>query len=246
MSRYGFKWQMPLVVALVLCASCTRHYKLGTVNFDYAPFVYYEDDKATGICIEILDAIAQEQGFTYDLEQLTINENLDALEKGEIQASIAPFTITEDKKVKYDFSLPFYNTGIVFIKSQDNGDMEQIEDLVGKTVAVLANSSMESVLRQYERIWNLFEVKSYETDEEVYEALLYGKVDLAFVEQPVIEYHISQGLMFECFSDIYERSKYAFLFMKDQNRELYEDINVGLAKIINSGKYDEIISRYYL
>lgn len=59
---------------------------------------------------------------------------MQALESGQADGMIAGMTITDERKANYDFSDPYFQSGIQLAVAKDNKDIKTYEDLKGKTV----------------------------------------------------------------------------------------------------------------
>ena len=70
----------------------------------YAPFSMEIDGKYKGIDVELLDAIAKKEGFSYELKPMDFNAIIPAIMSGQIDGSIAGMNITEERKKQVDFS----------------------------------------------------------------------------------------------------------------------------------------------
>lgn len=87
-------------------------YVIGT-DTTFAPFEF-EDDNGdfTGIDILLLEAIAEEMGFTIEWQILGFSAAVTALEAGQVDAVMAGMSITDERMEKYDFSDSYYDCAI--------------------------------------------------------------------------------------------------------------------------------------
>ena len=65
-----------------------------------------------GVTIDLWQGIAADLGLDYEIRELGIEETLDALEAGTIDAAVAAFTITAERETRVDFTHPFFTTGL--------------------------------------------------------------------------------------------------------------------------------------
>ena len=80
----------------------------------FAPFEFQnESGEYVGIDIDLLAAIAEDQGFEYELQSLGFNAAVQALEAGQADGVIAGMSITDERKEKFDFSEPYFDSGVV-------------------------------------------------------------------------------------------------------------------------------------
>lgn len=217
-------------------------YKIAT-DTTFAPFEF-ENDKGerVGIDLDLLEAIAQDQGFEYELMVVGFSAAVSALETGEADAVIAGMSITEEREKKYDFSNPYYDSG-VGMAVLEGSEVASYEDLEGKQVAVKIGtegaSFAESIQEQYG-----FHVAQFEDSSTMYQDVLAGTSVACFDDYPVLGYEISRGVGFSLPLEMEKGSSYGFAVMKGENSELHDMFNAGLVNVKASGKYDEILDTY--
>ena len=102
----------------------------------FPPFVYAnEDNKYVGIDMDLIRAIAKEEGFKIKIRPVGFNAAVQSVSSGQADGVIAGMSITDERKAKFDFSDPYYSSGIV-MGVKPNGDVKSLKDLKGKKVAV--------------------------------------------------------------------------------------------------------------
>ncbi|MBR4071836.1 MAG: transporter substrate-binding domain-containing protein, partial [Clostridia bacterium] len=103
---------------------------------NYAPFEFYDKDSEAyiGIDMDLLAAIAEDQGFKYEVKNDTFNAAQGAVQAGQADAMIAGMTITEKRKATFDFSDGYFEDGIVLVVGKEY-EFKSLEDLSGQVVA---------------------------------------------------------------------------------------------------------------
>lgn len=76
------------------------------------PFAIKTEEGWDGIAIELLRRVAEEQGFQYRLQEMSLTEMLDATIKGEVDAAAAAITINSEREQVMDFTHPFSTAGL--------------------------------------------------------------------------------------------------------------------------------------
>ncbi|MBN7772792.1 transporter substrate-binding domain-containing protein [Clostridium aminobutyricum] len=218
-------------------------YKIAT-DTTFAPFEFQNDKgEYVGIDIEILQAIADDQGFEYQLNPLGFSAAVAALESNQADAVIAGMSINEDRQKKYDFSEPYYDSGVVMAVRSANEDIKSYDDLKGKKVAIKTGTEgatfAESIAQQYG-----FEMIYFDESSFMYEAVKTGNAVACFEDYPVMGYGISQGNGLKMVTDMEKGSSYGFAVMKGKNTELLDMFNAGLKNIKENGTYQNIIDKY--
>ena len=210
----------------------------------FAPFEFQDETGAfVGVDVDILSAIAENQGFAYEIQHLGFSAAVTALESSQADAVIAGMSITDERLEKYDFSNPYYDSGVVMALAGDNADIASYEDLAEKTVAVKTGTEgatfAESIKDQYG-----FEVAYFDESPFMYEAVKTGNAVACFEDYPVMGYGISQGNGLKMVTDMEKTSSYGFAVMKGANPELIEMFNTGLENIKADGTYQAILDKY--
>ena len=117
-------------------AADTKTYVIAT-DTTFAPFEFQNDaGEYVGVDMDLLAAIAEDQGFKYDLQYLGFDAAVQALESGQADGVIAGMSITPERQKKFDFSDPYFDSGVVMGIAESNNDIKSYEDLKGKKVAV--------------------------------------------------------------------------------------------------------------
>lgn len=209
----------------------------------FAPFEFENDNgELVGIDMDILKAIAEDQGFQYEINSVGFSAATTALETGECDAVIAGMSITDERMAKYDFSDPYYDSGVGMAVLADS-DIDSYEDLSGQTVAAKIGtegcSFAESIADQYG-----FEITQYEDSSSMYQSVLTGETAACFEDYPVIGFEISRGLGLKLPTEMEAGASYGFAVMKGENGELIEMFNKGLENIKADGTYQEILDTY--
>ena len=210
----------------------------------FAPFEFQnEAGEYGGIDIELLAAIAEDQGFEYELQTLGFDAAVQALEAGQADGVIAGMSISEARAEKFDFSTPYFDSGVVMGIAADNDEITSYEDLAGKKVAVKRGTEgmdfAESIKDQYG-----FETVVFDDSSAMCMDVVVGNSAACFEDYPVLGYGITQGNGLKMVTDKEQGSSYGFAVGKGINAELLEMFNTGLANLKENGKYQEILDTY--
>lgn len=218
-------------------------YIIGT-DTTYAPFEF-EDENGNfiGIDMDLLEAIAEDQGFEYELRILGFNAAVQALESNQVDGVIAGMSITEEREKAFDFSNAYYASGSQFAVSADS-EIESLEDLEGKTVAVKTGTTGYDVAERLSKDYG-FELAAFEDSVNMYEDMKTGNSDAVIEDYPVMVYASATGRVdLKLIGEQEAIAENGFAVNKGKNAELLQMFNDGLANIQASGEYEEIITRY--
>ena len=108
------------------------------------------------------------------------------LDNGALDAALATFTITEDRRRSYDFSRPYYIDTIGVLVKKDSG-IEDLVDLDGKTVGVALSATTKDKLREAaDALGITLNFAEYATYPEIKIALVVGRVDAFSVDRSIL------------------------------------------------------------
>lgn len=211
----------------------------------FAPFEYLDESSNSyiGIDMDILAAIAEDQGFKYEMHNEGFDASMGAVQSGQADAMIAGMTITDERKETYDFAEGYYDDGQILVVKKDS-DISSEADLKGKSVAIkISTMGAEYAESIKDKIG--FTTSSYEGSPEMYQAVATGTADACFEDRSVVQYAIkNEKLDLKTVGEVINPSQYGFAVKKGTNAELIEMFNKGLANIKANGKYDEILAKY--
>ena len=244
-----------LLLAAVLCvgfAACgskkeeskdgKKVYKIAT-DTTFAPFEFQDGDKMIGIDMDLLAAIAKNQGFEYEIDVVGFNAAVQSLEAKQCDGVIAGMSITEERQKKFDFSEPYFDSGVGMAVKSDNNDIKSYDDLKGKKVAVKTGTEgatfANSIKDQYG-----FEITTFEDSANMYEDVKAGNTVACFEDYPVLGYAITKGQPLKMIGEKEKGSSYGFAVAKGENAELLKMFNDGLKALKDNGEYQKILDTY--
>ena len=210
----------------------------------FAPFEFTDESGAfVGIDVDLLDAIAKDQGFEYELQSLGFDAALVAVQSGQADGVIAGMSTTDERKETFDFSDAYYDADVTMAVAAGSS-IASYDDLNGKKVAVktATNGSdyAKSIADQYG-----FDIVEFKDSPTMYQDVITGNTVACFEDYPVMAYNIKQGAGMEMPEGTTAAgSSYGFAVQKGQNAELLEMFNKGLADIKANGTYQEIVDKY--
>lgn len=209
----------------------------------FAPFIYQLGGKDVGIDMDLLKAIAANQGFTVEVKTLGFDAALQAVQAGQADGVIAGMSITDQRKNVFDFSDPYYESGVQMAVAQDS-DVSTYEDLKGKTVAVKTGTVGYDFAEQLGSEIG-FEVNAFQDSADMYNDVATGNSAATFEDAPVLQFGIASGnVPLKIVTDPEPGADYGFAVLKGQNPELLEMFNAGLQNAKDSGVYQMIVDRY--
>lgn len=212
----------------------------------FKPFEYTDDSgKLVGIDVDIVAAIAEDQGFKYEIKSIGWDASIAACQAGQADGMIAGASITDERKASgWIFSDGYYDANQSMAVAE-NSDITGFDGLKGKNVAVKTASMSadyaESLKDQYG-----FEITYFEDSPTMYQAVVGGQVAACFDDTPIMASNIKDtGLGMKIVDGTgNDPAEYGFAIFDSSKQELVDMFNAGLKDIKANGKYDEIIATY--
>ena len=98
----------------------------------------------------IANLIAKEIGEDVEVTFIAITpaNRESVLESGYADCMISTYTISDDRKLKYDISSPYFVTNVSLLVNSQSG-INSVEDLVGKKVGIIRNANSAKELVKY-------------------------------------------------------------------------------------------------
>lgn len=242
------KWTILLAAGMIAAGAAgvsAADYTIATDTV-FKPFEYTDESGAfVGIDVDILAAIAEDQGFTYDLNSLGWDSSIAACQAGQADGMIAGASITDERKASgWIFSDGYYNATQSMTVLADS-DIQGFADLQGKTVGVKTGTQGASYAESLKEE-NGFDITYFEDSPTMYQAVLGGQVVACFEDTPIMASSIKDGGLNLRIVEGSENegAPYGFAVFSADKQELVDKFNAGLANIKESGVYDEIIAKY--
>lgn len=212
----------------------------------FKPFEYTNDaGEFVGIDMDILAAIAENQGFEYEVQVLGWDASIAACQAGQADGMIAGASITDERKESgWIFSDGYYDANQSMAVAEGS-DITGFDGLEGKSVAVktasMSATYAESIANEYG-----FTVTYFEDSPTMYQAVVGGQVAACIDDTPIMASNIKDnGLAMTILDGTgNDPAEYGFAIFSADNQELIDMFNAGLANIKADGTYDEIIAKY--
>jgi polar amino acid transport system substrate-binding protein len=218
---------------------------------DFPPFNYLDDDGVlTGFNVDLARTICQELGAACDIKVRPWDELILGLRRGDADAVIAAHSVTEAGLSEVEFTDRYFHTPGRFAARTDGAKSDIDPDsLDGRTIGVARGSPHKAYLRAFFRESR---IQPFESSDLAREALQQGKVELIFDDGIGLSFWINGTLSRQCCElrgGAYFEPKYfgdgLAIAVPRNDPQIRLMINGALQKVRKSGRFDELISRYF-
>ena len=209
----------------------------------FAPFVFQNSsNQYTGIDMDLIKAIAEDQGFEIEITNPGFDAAINAVQSGQADGMIAGMSVTDARKETFDFSDSYYTANTI-LGVKESSTISSYEDLKGKTVGVKNGTASQTFLTENQSQYG-YKIKTFADGSSMYDSLNTGSIDAVMDDEPVLKYSISQGQKLKTPIEGTPIGETAFAVKKGSNPELIEMFNNGLANLKASGEFQKILDKY--
>jgi ABC-type transport system substrate-binding protein/ABC-type amino acid transport substrate-binding protein len=211
----------------------------------FPPMEFVDENKnIVGFDVDLITAIAKDQGFEFEIKNTAWDGIFAGLEGGEYDGILSAVTITDERKEQYDFSEPYINAGQSVVVRADETAITDHTSLSGKTVGAQIGTTGAFAVQDIDGAT----LKEYDTIDLALLDLLNKNIDAVVVDTPVAADYALASEQFagklmivgEPFTEEY----YGLTVKKGDPSGLLPLFNAGLANVKASGAYDEIYATW--
>lgn len=235
-----------LTLGLSGCGNSSSSSKTLRVGMDaaYPPFGFQnmETKSYEGFDVDIIKAIAKEEGMEAEIHNVNFDGLIPALQSGDLDTAINDITVTEDRKKSVDFTKRYYIAGLGVVVRGDDSSIQSKEDLKGKTLGVTIGSTGEEAARKIDGA----QVKVYNTLSDAFLDLKQGAVDAVVNDIPTNEYYVAKTADHSVkTAPVALSTEDLAIAVKKGNKDLLAKLDDGLAKIKKNGEFAEIYKKWF-
>jgi polar amino acid transport system substrate-binding protein len=218
---------------------------------DFPPFNYFDEDNVlTGFNVDVARAICLEVDAACDIQVRPWAALLPALAKGEAEAVIASHRVTPNTLKIADFTDRYYFTPARFAGKRGSAPLDATpEGLEGKRIAVAKGTAHEAYLRTFFRDSS---IRVFETVELARDELIVGAVDFLFDDGISLAFWLNGTASKACcefkggpFAEPRYFGDGIGIAIKRDDAQLKTLINSALRRMRESGRYEELLLRYF-
>ena len=235
-----------LACALLICGANAKTLREGTLKVategTFSPFSYYNDkNELVGYDVDVARAVAEKLGLKIEFLTAPWDAMLTAFDAGKADAVFNQVSITDERKKKYEYSVPYTVVYGAIIVHKDNNDIKSFEDLKGKKNADSATSNWAQVAKKYGA--QNVTVDSFAKSMEL---LIARRVDTVVRDNTVFYDFLKQRP--DAPIKIAAKLKdvdYSAAIVQKGNKELADQISKALNELKAEGKLKEISLKYF-
>ncbi|KWX77413.1 amino acid ABC transporter substrate-binding protein [Paenibacillus jilunlii] len=215
--------------------------RIGTEG-TYAPFTFHDaSGKLTGFDVEIAEEVAKRLGVKAEFFETQWDGIFAGMDAKRFDVIFNEVSITDERKVKYDFSDPYIVSKAVLIVGEKNEDIKTFADLKGKKAGQSLTSNLSDIARE-----NGAELVVTDGFNQAIDLLTSGRID-ATVNDGLSYLDLKKqkpDVKIKVVDEIAEGSQSAAVFLKG-NDELVAAVSEALTAMKSDGTYLKISEKYF-
>ena len=206
---------------------------------DFPPFEYTDDnDNIIGSDPEIMTLICDQIGLELVIDAMDFDSALLAAQQGKSDAVVSGVTVTEDRKLVFDFTDTYISiTQAIVSKEANNVTMDQ---LASQTIGVQRGTTGHIYA---EDDYGEDHVVAYDTYSLVFQALMNDQVSCILMDDAVAKAYIAANPGLVMNESTYAPESFAFGVSKG-NTALVDAINAVLSSLKEDGTVQAIVDKY--
>jgi polar amino acid transport system substrate-binding protein len=219
----------------------------------YAPIEFYEEgtQNAVGLDIDLANALGEELGVTAEFTNSVFDGLITSLQSQRFDVIMSAMTVTDERSKEIDF-IPYFSAGTdILVAAGNPKNIKGVEDLSGLTAAAESGTIQEQQLKTENDDLKAagkpeINVLIFDQNPLAVEQLGIGRADAVLADSPVVanDARLSDGKL-EALGLALESAPYGIGVRKDSS-ELKAALEGALQKVMESGKYDEILTKWGL
>jgi ABC-type amino acid transport substrate-binding protein len=206
----------------------------------YPPYNFIdENNQLDGFDADISLEIAKRLGVKAELLPIPWDSMIPALTGKKFDIIVSDMAITEERKKKVDFTIPYFTTGAQVFVPKDS-DIEVGEDIKGKKIGVTLSTTNAEIVTQHEA-----DVKLYKNDYLAFEDLIKGRLDGVVTDHGVgSEIMLNRNYPLLAVDGLLNTEEVGITIRKEDT-DLREEINKIIEDMQEDGTYEEISKKWF-
>lgn len=220
--------------------------KVGTEP-TFPPFDTIDDNQnITGFDMDLMKAIAKDQGFKVEFVHLEFAGLIPSLQAGNIDIAAAGISINKKRAKQVDFSDAYWDAGLVLAVKSDNNKVKSVNDLTkDMKVSAQAGTAGAAKAEKLKKEGKIGDVTLLNGVDVAVMQVISGYADAVINDKPVTEAYIKkQKGKIKIVGKTMDAESYG-IAVKKGNDELLKKINKGLANLKKNGEFDKIVKKWF-
>lgn len=210
----------------------------------WAPWTYHDESNAlVGYDVEVGEKIAEKLGVKARFIEVDWDGIFAGIDSKRYDIACNGVEITDERALKYDFSIPYAYTHTALIVKKDNNSINSYEDLKGKKSTNSIGSTYATLAEGYGA-----SVITIDSFDETLELVRTGRADATLNDNATFYYYnkVQPENDFKVAALTENASRVAVPMRKgEETKTLQEAVNKAISELIESGELAQISEKYF-
>lgn len=208
----------------------------------YSPYSYHDkNDALTGYDVEVAREVAKKLNLKEEFVEAPWDAMLAAFDAGKADIVFNQVSITDERKKKYDYTVPYTVAYAALVTHKDNNEIKSFEDLKGKKSAHSATSNWAGIAQKYGA-----QIVTVDGFSKGVELIISRRADATINDSVTFYDYINQRPNAPLkIAASGSEPIYSAAIVKKGNEELVNDVNRALSELKSEGKLKEISVKYF-
>lgn len=251
------------LLSVLTMAACGNNEKEATDSYDkieksgklviglddtFAPMSYRNDQgEIVGFDVDLAKAVAKKLNLKVEFQAIDWAMKETELNAGNIDLIWNGYTITDERKEKVAFSMPYLENSQAIIVLKDS-EIQTKKELKDKIVAAQqASSAVDAVTGDKELAADQFkELLQYPSNNDVFNDLDAKRSDAAVADEVLARYYmkLKGESKYRVLTDDFGKEEYG-VGMRKADKTLKEKIDQAITELKEDGSYDKIYQNWF-
>ena len=258
---------MLCVAAFTACGSSNKQSldsikKAGKItmytNAAFPPFEYRNGSEVAGVDVDIANEIAKDIGVKLEIQDVEFTSALAAVSTGKGSFAAAGISVTPERQKEMDFS-DSYVTSVQYIIVPKDAEIKNFEDLAGKKMGTQTGTTGDFIVIDEvdgykddsgNKVKGVLQdtgasYKGYSSAMNAVQDMQAGRLDAVIIDKMPAQSIVANNADLKCLELVYAdggktEEQYAIAVQKG-NKELLDQINKTIDRLVKEGKIDEFV-----
>lgn len=219
-------------------------YKVG-VDANFPPWTYVEKGQYKGFDVQVIRAIAEAQDMEIEIIDMPWETIVSALGSGKIDILVSGLSITCERDKIIDYSQPYWSVNQAVLVSEDS-DLNAITAMTQGHKVGAQRGTTGYMWIQDELVDGGVDVqgKAYENYVMAVEDLTTGRLDAVLADTTTAKNFVKKGRNVKIIGTVSTGEQYAYAVTEGDPYGLLPELNEGMEKVFESGRWMEIFNEY--
>lgn len=237
-----------LVVAMCSMVGCGgSDVLIAATEPTYPPFESADEDgNIVGFDVDLLMAIAEDQGIEVEFKTFEFDALIPALQADSADIIAAAMNVTPERAEEVDFSDTYFASAKTILVAKDNTEIKAPEDLTSEMkVAAQIGTSEADYVQGLADEGKIKEAVVLNQTTACILQLQNGDVDAVMMDAPVANVYLEKNAdTVKALDAQIDPADMAFA-VKKGNTELLDKLNAGLKNVVDNGTYDKLVAKWF-